>query len=144
MPAPATSVWLPGRGHTDFAALRVERVVQEYDEQLTFGRNNDTGQWCVFLIRRGELPMPVLGFDHIPHPDDVLKKLYQTDAKRRGNEILDEMNRHNKALEAEREVAAVEAEAHLAEVAEWALRVEGATPHKKVVMGKGRQRGGLT
>jgi hypothetical protein len=126
------------------AALRVERVVNEYDEQLTFGRNEETGQWCVFLVRRGEQPLPILGFDHIPHPEDVLKRLYQSDSKRRGNEILDEMNRHNAQAEKEREVVASEADARLAEVAEWALRTEGKTPHKKVVLGKGRQRGGLT
>lgn len=144
MPAPAQSIWIPGRGDTNFAALNVARAVKEYDEQLEFGQNNDTGQWCIFLIRRGEAPLPVIGFNEIPHPEDAVRRLVQADARRRGNEILDEMNRHNKQFDIEREEAAVEADQRLAEAAEWALRHEGKTPHKKVVMGKGRQRGGLT
>lgn len=140
-----TSIWLPQKGDTNFAALRVDKAVREYDEQLSFGRNNDTGDWCIFLLRRGEAPLPVIGFgSEIPHPEDAIKRLYRADAQRRGNEILDEINRHNKQIELARDVAAAEGEARLAEVAEWALRVEGKTPHKKVVMGRGRQRGGLT
>lgn len=144
MPAPASSIWIPSKGDTNLAALRVDRAVNEYDEQLSFGQNNDTGQWCIFLIRRGEAPLPVIGFNEIPHPEDAIKRLVQADARRRGNEILDAMNRHNKQAEIEREAAAVEADKQLAETAEWALRMEGKTPHKKIIMGKGRQRGGLT
>jgi hypothetical protein len=145
LPAPVeTSIWIPGQGDTNLAAVRVDRAVREYDEELSFGQNNDNGQWCIFLIRRGQAPHPVLGWDEIPHPEDAIKRLVQSDARRRGNEILDELNRHNKQFEIERETVAQEADAHLAEVAEWALRTEGKTPHKKVIMGKGRQRGGLT
>lgn len=140
-----TSIWLPNKGDTNFAALRVDKAVKEYDENLSFGQNNDTGDWCIFLIRRGEAPLPVIGFGReIPHPEDAIKRLYRADAQRRGNEILDEINRHNAGLEKVRDDAAQEGEARLAEVAEWALRHEGRTSHKKVVMGKGRQRGGLT
>jgi hypothetical protein len=143
--APASSIWLPGKGDTNFAALRVDKAVREYDEQLSFGRNEDTGDWCIFLIRRGEMPLPVIGFGReIPHPEDAIKRLYRADAQRRGNEILDEMNRHNEKIEEARDLAAQEGEARLAETAEWALRVEGRTGHKKVFMGKGRERGGLT
>lgn len=144
MPAPASSIWIPGKGSTEFAALRVARAIKEYDADLEFGQNSDTGQWCIFLLRRGEAPMPVIGFDKIPHPEDAIKRLVQSDARRRGNEILDEMNRSNKNLEIARDDAAAAAEAQLAEVAEWALRTEGKTPHKRVILGKGRQRGGLT
>jgi hypothetical protein len=140
-----TSIWLPQKGDTNFAALRVDKAVREYDDQLSFGQNNDTGDWCIFLIRRGEAPLPVIGFGReIPHPDDAIKRLYRADAKRRGHEILDEINRSNAELERARDEAAAEGEARLAEVAEWALRTEGKTSHKKVVMGKGRERGGLT
>lgn len=99
MPASASSIWLPGRGTVDIQAIRVDRAVQEYDENLRFGRNEETGQWCVFLLRRGFDPLPVLGFQDIPHPDDAVKRLWRADAQRRGEEILDELNRHNKDLE---------------------------------------------
>lgn len=144
MPAPATSIYVPGRGDVNMSAYRVDQAVNEYDELLHFGQNNDTGQWCIFLIRRGEAPLPVIGFNEIPHPHDAIKRLVQADARRRGNEILDEINRHNKQFEIEREERAVEADQRLAETAEWALRHEGKTPHKKVILGKGRERGGLT
>lgn len=137
MPAPVeTTIWLPGRGDTSLGELAVDKAVQEYDPLLRFGRNNDNGQWCIFLIKRGEAPLPVLGFDRVPHPDDALRRLYQSDALRRGNEILDEViadrERHDAALE----LAAKEADAQLAEAGEWALREQGKTPHKRVYIGK--------
>lgn len=131
MPATSARIWLPGQGMTDLQERRVDTVVQEYDEDLRFGRNEETGQYCVFLMRRGSDPRPVLGFNKIPHPEDVLKALYQTDAKRRGLEILDEMNRENDERNKDKEYAADQAAGQAAEGFEWLMRDQGQTPYSR-------------
>lgn len=125
MPAPTANIWLPGIGMTDIAQRRVDAAVQEYDENLRFGRNMESGQWCIFLMRRGHDPLPVIGFNDIPHPEDAIKRLHNADAQRRGEEILDEMNRHNEELKAPYEKAASEADEILAEAYEWGFRQMG-------------------
>lgn len=135
MPASASSIWLPETGVTDLAAIRVDRAVKEYDENLRFGRNEETGQWCVFLLRRGFAPLPVLGFRDIPHPEDAVKRLYQADAQRRGEEILDEVNRHNREQErlenAATEQQIGQAVEDAAEHAERLARLAGSTRYGK-------------
>jgi len=122
LPAPAERIWLPGSGLVSLDIARVDRAVREYDENLRFGRNEDTGQWCVFLVRRGHAPLPVLGFNEIPHPDDALKRLYRADALRRGEEILDEMNRENEEMKRPFEDATREGVGVAAEAFEWGFR----------------------
>jgi hypothetical protein len=139
VPAPAERIWLPGSGVTDLAAVRVDRAVNEYDEQLHFGRNEDTGQWCIFLIRRGEAPLPVLGFNDIPYPDDALKRLYQADAMRRGEEILDQMNRDNDKLREKDEEAVKQGIGIAAEAFEWGFRAMGSDKAKRIVVPMGRR-----
>jgi hypothetical protein len=111
---------------------RVDRAVQQYDPLLRFGRNEDTGQWCVFRIARGEDPLPILGFDQIPSPNAVLQRLSQCDAQRRGSEILDEINKHNADLRKPFEDAAKEGAAIAAEGFEWGFRQMGKS--KKIIL----------
>lgn len=126
MPAPAEHIWLPGSGAVSLEVVRVDRAVQEYDPNLRFGRNEDTGDWCIFLIKRGEAPLPVLGFGReIPHPRAALQRLERADSVRRGSEILDEMNRHNESLRKPFEDAAAEGAAITAEAFEWGYRAMG-------------------
>lgn len=138
MPAGVDRIWLPGAGMTDVAERRADAFVQEYDPNLRFGRNEDTGQYCVFRIVRGEKPLPILGFPpemEVPSNEFIGRRLYETDAVRRGNEILDEMNRHNEALERAEERKAEEAAEIAAEGFEWLMRDQGQTPYKRVYTG---------
>ncbi len=131
MPAPAASIWLPGRGVTDIQERRVDAAVKEYDETLRFGRNEETGQHCIFMIKKGHAPLPVLGFNEIPHPDDAVRKLWKSDAMRHGKEILDTMNAENEEVHSERRRAADEANGIAAEGFEWLMRDQGQTPYSK-------------
>lgn len=117
--------------------ILVRKAVTEYDSNLDFGKNDKTGQWCVFLkqgtmagAKEGDLP--VLGFNHIPSPDEVTKKLYESDAVRRGHEILDSINKHNEGIHQGYRDRTEQAEGELATAFEWGMRKEGMTPHKKV------------
>jgi hypothetical protein len=131
MPAVVSKIWLPGAGMTDLSERRVDAAVKEYDENLRFGRNEETGQYCIFLIRRGFDPLPILGFNEIPHPEDAVKKLWRADAMRRGNEILDEMNKENEEARKADEYAADEGIGQAAEGFEWLMRTQGQTPYTK-------------
>lgn len=149
MPAEATRIWLPdinGFSLTDLSVTKVDAAVREYDENLRFGRNEESGQWCVFLVRRGEAPLPILGFDDIPHPEDVAKRLYRADALRRGEEILDEINRHNRELEvaenAESEAQINEAVELAAEHAERLARTVGTLRYSKSFRPRPNKMGG--
>lgn len=131
-----TNIWVPESfGHRE--AVRVRRAVKEYDPNLDFGRNELTGQWCIFLKRgtsemANEVDLPVLGFQEIPHPDDALARLRQSDALRTGNEILDKISKNNADIEERREIAAQEASAQAAEGFDWGFRQMGKAPHSKV------------
>lgn len=130
------NIWVPESfGHRE--VVRVRRAVKEYDPNLDFGKNELTGQWCIFL-KRGtsevtrEVDLPILGFNDIPHPDDALTRLRQSDALRTGNEILDKITRNNQDIEDRREVAAQEAAHEAAEGFDWGYRQMGKAPHSKV------------
>lgn len=132
------NIWVPESfGHRE--VVRVRNAVREYDPNLDFGKNERTGQWCIFL-KRGtskvtqELDLPVIGFEDIPHPDDALRKLRESDALRTGNEILDKIVKNNEDIEARREVAAQEASAQAAEGFDWGFRQMGKAPHSKVFL----------
>lgn len=131
-----SSFWLPP-GHEAREAIAARKAAKEYDANLDFGKNEKTGQWCVYLMqgtmegsRKGDLP--VLGFDRIPSPDEVKKRLYESDAVRKGKELLDAVNRNNDEINQGFEKRTVEAEGELAEAFEWGMRTEGMTPHKRI------------
>lgn len=128
-------IWIPGSGMVDLAIRRVLVAVQEYDERLTFGRNEDTGQWTIYLFRdRDEPPFPILAFEGAepPHPEDAVKRLYRMDALRRGEEILDEVNRNNASIRQKYEDKASDASGLAAEALEWGYRQMGAHPSPRV------------
>lgn len=128
--------WVPS-SHEDKQAHLVNKAVREYDPDLSFGRNEQTGQWCIFLkhgtnLITSEGDLPILGFSDIPHPEDAVKRLYQSDARRRGREIVDSIQRHNEALQKEADYRAKEASDATAEAFEWGFREMGAAPVSKV------------
>jgi hypothetical protein len=131
-------LYVPGSGMVDASAYRVQKAVKEQDERLLFARNTDTGQWCVYIqSERDAEPLPILGFNEIPSPELVLKELYKRDAWRRGNEILDEVNKRNEDRRKELDAAAAEGSAAAAEAFEWGFRQMGAAPHTKIFIPRG-------
>jgi len=136
MHTPNEKIWVPeGFSHRQAGAVR--KAVKEYDANLDFGKNERTGQWCIFL-RQGtsaatsENDLPILGFNDIPHPDDALRRLYQSDALRTGHEIQQKMERHNASLQREKDEAAEQASAETAEAFDWGFRQQGKAPYSKI------------
>jgi hypothetical protein len=128
-------IWVPP-SHAFREATAVNAAVREYDPELQFGRNEANGQWCIFMERHGNR-VPILGFREIPHPDDALKRLYQADTRRHGSKILDDLNKENQRIKAEKEHAVQEATGELADAAEYAAREDGLHPTPRIFVPKG-------
>lgn len=131
-----TSFWVP-RSHEIREAWAVHKAVRRYDENLAFGRNEQTGQWCVFM-RQGtgeaasDKDLPILGFDDIPTVDAAIDRLQKSDARRRGKDILDELNKHNRDIQEERKRAADDAVGEAARAFEWGYRKMGKHPVPRI------------
>jgi hypothetical protein len=127
-----------GRGLVDSGVLAVDRAVNEYDERLYFDRNQDTGQWCIYMkMPHNEDPIPVLGWDELPEAGAALHRLRESDTMRHGDKIYREMLRHNEALEKKYNDATDEAAYQVAEAMEWGFRKQGAHPNPRVFIPKG-------
>lgn len=125
-----TSLWIPGRGSMDTRVFRVDKAVREYNDRLSFDRNHDTGDWCVFMrMPSPEEPLPLFGFgDSIPEPDEVVKQLWKADSLRHGEKILDQIVREQEERKQKYEYAASQASEESAEVLEHFLRKHGKSP----------------
>lgn len=125
--------FVAGRGMVDSDVLRVEKALNEYDERLYFDRNQNTGQWCAYLkTPPAEPDLPIFGWDHIPDPEAALRRIYQADALRHGEEILDRIDRENAERMRPYNEAVEQAEAELAEAFEWGARQMGTHPSPRI------------
>lgn len=134
MPVPVQHIWLPNGVAVSLEVLRADKAANDYDPNLRFGRNEDSGQWCVFRIVRGEEPLPILGFPDVPGPQEIQRRLYETDALRRGEEILTTINRENEVIRAGWESAAREGANIAADAFDWGYRAMGSSKAKKIIV----------
>lgn len=130
------SIWVP-RSHEYREAWDVHKAVRRYDENLAFGRNEETGQWCIFMRQgTGEAAsnkdLPILGFNHIPEVNEAIDRLERSDARRRGQEIIKELQAHNEDIQQERERRAQEAEGEAAAALAWGFRKQGFNPFPRI------------
>lgn len=129
-------IYVPGQGNVDLSVYRANQAANEYDERLTFKQHPESGQWCVFISTERGLgfdnnEFPVLGFDDVPIPDEVKRRLYETDAVRHGDRIRSEMNKRNEARKAETEYRLDQQASATAEKMEHAIRKAGDAPYHK-------------
>jgi len=135
---PTESIWIPGRGQMVIRELQAARAVEEYASDLILGFRKDTQEWVVFKQGGPDgQPFPVFGLGReLPTPEEIQKRLYLADTKRRGGQIVEEVNRRNEARQqAARDVADGAAEI-AAEAFDWALRKEGHGNQRIFVPGK--------
>lgn len=139
MPLQGDAIWLPGAGMTSIQERQVAAEVEKYDADLMLGLRKDTGEWCVFLpgnrASEGQ-PFPVFTFGtELPHPDDVARRLYRSDVRRRGRELLDDLDRiydQEQKIIADRTSDAAE---QVAEAIASDMQRQGTHPFPKVHMG---------
>lgn len=141
-----STIYVPGRGAVDLDCRRVDAAVNEYDERLFAARNPRNGLYTVFVKMSpftdwltddgldvdGQRCLPVMAFpEGFPETHEVLRRLHETDALRRGTEILDEINKKNAQLAEPSRRAASEHAGELAEVMESAMHRQGKTPYHR-------------
>jgi len=121
-------LWLPNTMNYD--AYRVDRAVNAYDERLMFARNEDTGDWCVFVRMPSPTePIPVFGFgDRIPDPVEAVAKVQEghlvKHKERIWKEIIDSQEQYRKDLQYKGDQARDES----VEAIEFMMRQEGLSP----------------
>lgn len=122
------SLWTPP-SHRFSGLAAARQACREYDPNLDFAFNEETQQWCVYL-KAGTMEAskdgdwPILGFnppDRIPGPDEIKKRLYESDAVRIGHQMIDAWQRHNDGLNKDYS----DVDTQLAETAEWGFRKMG-------------------
>jgi len=127
---PAGALWLPGVGVSGTDERAAAKAIHEYDPDLILGRRQDTGEWIVFL-KDGPMgePFPVLGLGtRLPAPDELTRKLYNSDVRRHGVKIFKQIQARNDALERERRHQAEEADAMMADALVSGFRNQGFNP----------------
>ena len=123
-------IWIPNMGDYDMRAWKVDRKVREYDERLMFGRNEDTGDWCIFIrMPAPRDPFPVIGFQNtIPDPEEALIRLRNADTMRHGDRIWREVVDSQKKYKADLEYKSDQAAQDSAERVEHLMRQHGKSP----------------
>lgn len=129
-----TTLFIPGRGNVDTNAYRIDRAVNAYDERLMFAKNEQTGDWCVYIRMPGaEPPYPVVGFGRdVPQLDDVMYRIRKADTMKHGEAIYRDLVKSQMDYRANLDKAAAEASAEAAEPVEFLLRKDGKSPIVKV------------
>jgi hypothetical protein len=130
------NIWLPHKGDTNVAAWKVDSMVNQYDERLMFGRNEDTGDWCVFIkMPSPAVPYPILGFGNtIPEPSEALDRLVKSDTMRHGDTIYKDVMRSQKKFKDDLEYNSNQASEDSVERIEHLMRKKGDSPIVKVFM----------
>ena len=122
-------IWLPKGKSGDKSVDAVNKAVNEYDERLSFGRNLDTGDWCVYYdMPHGQDPFPIIGWREVPDPEFVLKKLYETDTVRNGQQMYEHILRVNNEQRRLNEKKSEEAAEESSELIEYIMRRHGESP----------------
>lgn len=123
-------LWLPGYGVADSKAIRVSDALNAYDERLMFAKNEDTGDWCVFVrMPRPQPPFPLMGFgDNIPDPEVVLARVQEGHLVRNKERIWREITDSQKKYREELNYRGDQASEESAEVVEHFLRKHGKSP----------------
>lgn len=136
---PDHPIWIPGSlGSVDVQTWRVSQALKEYDDRLVLARNEDNGQWCVFvrMPRGGDWPelLPIFGLTEPPHdprtldPEAVVRRVHRADALRQGEKILDDIVRANDAIRHGFDEENQQRAAGVAEVAASAMMRAGTAP----------------
>ena len=95
-----------------------------------FARNDDTGDWCIFIrMPDNRPPFPVFGFgDNIPEVSVVMDRVRAADTLRAGNTIYNDVVRSQEEYRNKFDYAASQASEESVEVIEHFLRGHGKSP----------------
>jgi len=138
---PGGEVFVAGRGIVDLEeesrhkALAKVIATHDPDNKLTIGRHKDTGEWVLFLRPKAnpfgiDAPYPLLGMGkELPSPELIERILVETDTRRSGDKILNDITAANERVRKPARSHADEAIERLAEAAESYMNAHGQTPY---------------
>ena len=146
MKNPHPKIWLPRMGEVDVRVWKVNQAVKEYDERLSVGRNEETGDWCVYIkMPPGSYvelyPVHGLGPEMPTDPQPILEHLWKIDAARHGTQLLRDLEKGQEKWRAEQIRKQLEPNIILADVMEFAMRRFGQTPYTKVFVNGATRKG---
>lgn len=123
-------IYIPGRGSVDSDVYKVDVAVRKYNDRLSFGLNEDTQEYCVFMrMPRPEPDLPILGFGRmVPHPDAACKKLWESDTMIHGDKILNDILKSQEDYKNMLRYNSNQASADSAERVEHLMRMNGDSP----------------
>lgn len=133
------SIWLPGSGLVPIHVRQAMQAVEEYDAELELGQDTRNGQWVVLLSRGPEgRPFPVLGLGYeLPAPEEIKRRLYMADTRRRGREIVADVVRANSRRQKELRDATHERGGEVAEAVDTAFHLMKRHPRPRIFVPKG-------
>jgi hypothetical protein len=132
------ALWVPGAGMTSVDETAAARAVSEYDDSLVLGHRRDTNEWIVFHREgpHGE-PFPLLSFGpRLPHPEEIKKKMYETDVRRHGVKLFHDIQRRNDDRMAASKARSSEASEAVAEALVSGFEHQGFRPFFKSLPNK--------
>jgi hypothetical protein len=135
-----TEIYLPGKGMVPINAVTASNAVSDYDSDLTLGRVESTGIWTVF-VKNGPNGMPFPVFElgtELPPYDVIQRKLYESDVRRHGHKIVEQVQRRNDARSRELDLAGHDAAAETAEHIEHGMRKLGMLPSLRIFVPSGK------
>lgn len=137
-----TNIWIPGAGLVPIHVRSAMKAVEEYDADLKLARDEVADQWVVMLKNGPEgRPFPVLGLGYeLPAPEEIKRRLYMADTRRRGREIVAEIERRNEARRQELRAKAHDAGGEVAEAMDTALHLMKRHPVPRIFVPSGKDK----
>lgn len=130
-------IWTPS-GKVDLHYLQAKRAVEEYDSNLTLAKHTVTDDWVIFTRLDNGTLYPVIGLGReLPSPDRIKERIYKSDLRRRGEKMLDEMNRRNEQIRRNNRRAAEDATGLMAEALEYGYRKMEKHPVPRIFIPRG-------
>ena len=118
-------IFLPGHGVVPLGSINASKAVTDYDPDLMLGRNEQTGDWHVFVKNgpHGGEPFPVfyLGRE-LPSYDRIQQLLYENDVRRHGAKIVQAIERRKRDAQRKLDQEHADIDGEVAEHIEWATR----------------------
>ena len=138
--AGADQLWVPGYGNVPVGMSAAAKAVEEYDPDLALGQDERTGDFVV-LLKRGPdgTAFPVLGLGpELPAPEEIKRRLHKGDTRRRGREIVADIERVNAQRRAELRKDTHEAAGEVAEAMDTALHLMKRHPVPRIFIPSGK------
>lgn len=123
-------VYIPGKGNMDSRVYLINHELEKYDARLVFGRNEETGDWCVYARMPHPEPMfPVFGCGpDIPDVKDLMLRVQEGDLTKNSERIYKEIIKSQELYRKNLDYKSDQASAESAEVTEHLMRKHGKSP----------------